>query len=39
VAVAAGADTLVAGNAVFKDGKIRENILSLRQAVADRHHG
>lgn len=34
LAVAAGADTLVAGSAVFRDGAIRENLRNLRQAAA-----
>jgi ribulose-phosphate 3-epimerase len=34
IAVAAGADTLVAGSAVFCDGAIRENLKAIRQAIA-----
>jgi len=34
LAVAAGADTLVAGNAIFGDGKVRENIKAIREAIA-----
>jgi ribulose-phosphate 3-epimerase len=33
LAVAAGAEILVAGSAVFKDGKIADNIANLRKAV------
>jgi ribulose-phosphate 3-epimerase len=39
LAVAAGADTLVAGSAVFSGGKIRENIKAIRAAIAERHGG
>jgi ribulose-phosphate 3-epimerase len=39
LAVAAGADSLVAGSAVFKDGKIRENVRQLQAAIAGRPRG
>ena len=33
LAVAAGADVLVAGSSVFRDGNVRENVRELRQAL------
>ena len=33
LAVAAGADVLVAGSAVFRDGKVGENVRALRQSL------
>jgi ribulose-phosphate 3-epimerase len=33
LAVAAGADVLVAGSAVFRDGRVRENVRALRQSL------
>ncbi len=33
LAVAAGADVLVAGSAVFRDGKVRENVRALRESI------
>jgi ribulose-phosphate 3-epimerase len=33
--VSAGADVLVIGRAVFKEGKIRENILEIKKAIED----
>lgn len=33
LAVAAGADVLVAGSSVFREGKVRENVRELRQAL------
>ncbi len=34
LAVAAGADVLVAGSAVFRDGKVADNVRALRQSLA-----
>lgn len=33
LAVAAGADVLVAGSAVFRDGRVRENVRALRKSI------
>ena len=35
LAVAAGADILVAGTSVYRDGKLRENIRALRKSISD----
>ena len=36
MAVQAGADILVAGTAIFKDGKYQENIIAIQQAIGER---